>query len=162
MCFIFSIGWSLGLIIFGEEDFWGDEIVGTWNGIDTKCRTYIFARWTNPLLSLSMSLSNTQVVWPLCCWCLNTLMTGACASSFWWTMFLPQTSLLGRKQIQNPNWDKETSSRFSPEKWVKSNWNGTQLWSDKHLQEGGELELFPNPTGYDYNEVDLLQPCFEA
>ena len=45
----------------------------------------------------------------------------------------------------------------------KSGWNAieTELWSDK-IQEGGELELFPNPTGYDYNEVDLLQWCFEA
>lgn len=151
--FSFWIGWSLGLIVFGEGDFWGDEIVGTWNGIDAKCRTYISARWTNPLLSLSMSLSNTQVVWPLSCWCQKTVMTGACASSFWWTMFLPQTSLLGRKQTQ-----------MRIEILQKSGWNAieTELWSEKDLQEGGELELFPNPTGYDYNEVDLLQPCFEA
>ena len=59
-------------------------------------------------------------------------ISGAFASCFWWTMWCPQEF----------------------HRWVFGMAQHGTAW---HVaEEGGELELFPNPTGYDYNEARIL------
>jgi len=35
-------------------------------------------------------------------------------------------------------------------------WHSMAHGTTVDAEEGGELELFPNPTGYDYNEAGLV------